>query len=370
VLLLLWAVSGQIAVAHAASPRTSRVKPRDATGLKTAARARAPRKAKWAGQQKDPVRPSSPELTARATESIGSLSVGHPHAGFLLNAVRMPAGDQWIIGLPNEAYGTDETIRDLVHCIKRVNEQFPNTPRIVVGTISARGGGPLPPHKSHRTGRDADVALYYKDGKWRYNEPAGAHNLDRARTWAFLRAVITETDVEFVLVDRAVQALLEEHALAIGEDAAWVSELFHGKGPYVPPIVKHVPGHTAHMHVRFVSPVARERGRLAYDRLVEQGHIVLPSRDVMHTVASGETLTELAAEYGTTPLEIQKQNQLSSSDIEAGQRLRIKKREHVRDARAAVVVPQRKLPGRRDHADDAATRAALEELERQLDALE
>ena len=289
--------------------------------------------------------PSASPLSARATETIGSLSVGHPHAGFLINGVRMPEGPHWSIGLPREAYGTDETIQNLVHCIGRVNEQFPGTPRIVIGTISAERGGALPPHKSHRTGRDADVALYYIDGKWHWNQPAGPDNLDRARSWALLRAVITETDVEFVLVDRAVQALLEEYALSIGEEPAWIHEIFHGTDPNTGPLVKHVPGHTAHMHIRFVSPLARERGRLAYDQLVEQGHVQTPWREIEHTVVAGETLTGLARTYGTRVDAIRDANRLESEEIQVGQELRIKQREDIRGARDPIVVPARKVPG-------------------------
>lgn len=344
-----------------------------------------------------PLPTSPPELTAAASGSIGSISVGHPHDGFLVNGVLMPKGAGWTVALPEVAYGTEETIRALIHCIDRVRQQFPNTPPIVIGAISSVNGGPLPPHKSHRSGRDADVALYYYGGRWRGNEPAGAHNLDRARTWAFLRAVVTETDVEFVLVDRAVQVLLEEHALSIGEDPDWVRSLFHGTGPLAPPLVKHVPGHTAHMHVRFVSPLARERGRLAYDTLVAQGHVKLAVREVRHEVAPGDTLHALGERYGTTPAEITAQNQLDDDELQVGDVLRIPSRTQLRAARDGVIVPARSVPGSRNtrpvtsaeaaptrgpresdarpppiprspaqRAQDAALKAELEALEREL----
>jgi penicillin-insensitive murein endopeptidase len=309
-----------------------------------------------------------------------------------MNAVRMPAGEEWSIGLPEHAYGTDETIAALVHCIRRVAQQYPNTPRIAVGSISAERGGPLPPHKSHRTGRDADVALYYKDGKWRWDAPAGAHNLDTERTWAFLRTLITESDVEFVLIDNVVLTLLEEHALSIGEDAAWVHELFHGDGSPYSALVKHAPGHTAHMHVRFVSPLSRERARLAYDKLVEQGHVLVPVRDIEHKVVAGETLTDIARRYGTTVSAIRALNRFDGDSVEAGRLLRVAERQDVRGARDSVVVPPRKLPrqptpqgevsrtpavaatatrkGGSRYSDDeeGKLRRELDELERQLSA--
>ena len=277
-------------------------------------------------------------------QSLGSISVGHPHHGFLVNGVRMPRGEHWILGAPNLAWGTDETIAALVHCAQRYHELFPDGPKLRIGAISAERGGPLPPHKSHRTGRDADVhfVLTQRTPK-KWYEPATAENLDRERTWGLLRLVITETDVEMVLIDRAVQALLEEHALKIGEDAAWIADLFHGS-PGSSSLIKHVPGHTGHMHIRFVSPIARRRGVQAYDRLVEQGHIVPPSRHVEHVVVAGDTLSEVAVRYGTTVEALQKTNQLGSTVIKLGQKLTITERVDIKGARDPVVVPKRRLP--------------------------
>jgi penicillin-insensitive murein endopeptidase len=358
--LLVCLALGAASAAQAAPPAASRSKAAPARSAPAAPPAASRSKAAPArsgqstgkpkvrerGAPSAPSAPSAPaasQLSPRATQAIGSLSIGHPHAGFLMNAVRMPEGPYWSIGLPAQAFGTEETIQSLAHCIERVQQQFPGSPRIVIGTISAERGGALKGHKSHRTGRDADVALYYIDGKWHWREAAGAHNLDRARTWAFLRAVITETDVEFVLVDRAVQSLLEEHALAIGEDPAWVNQLFYGSTE-APAIVKHVPGHTAHMHIRFISPLARERGRLAYDQLVAQGHIETGSRTIEHTVVEGDTLLDLAASHASSVALIQRKNGLDSSEIRVGQVLQIDQREELRGARDPVLVPARRLP--------------------------
>ncbi len=275
--------------------------------------------------------------------ALGSLSVGHPHAGFLFNAVRLPKGEHWLVSDPKHAYGTEETIDNLIRCFKRVNEQFPDSPKVVVGSISAERGGPFPPHKSHRTGLDADVYFYRKPGTKTIYRAATAEDLDRARTWALLKAVVTETDVEFVLIDKAVQAWLEEYALSHGEDPVWVKTLFHGNDQRRS-LVKHIPGHVAHMHIRFFSPVARERGRREYDRLVAQGHIPLPATEVVHEVVAGDTLLGLAQRYATSVQAIKRLNDLTGSVIKVGQKLRVRKQEDLRGARARIVVPPRLLP--------------------------
>jgi LysM repeat protein len=281
----------------------------------------------------------------------------------LINAEQMPKGRQWVLTVPDHAFGTAETVANLVHCIRRVAELFEDTPPVMIGSISARSGGPLPPHKSHRTGRDVDIYFYRKPGTKKWFEKATAGDLDAPRTWALLRTIITDTDVEFVLIDRFVKELLETYALAIGEEPAWISVLFHGEGKYKNPLVKHVPGHTAHMHVRFVSAAARERGRRAYDRLVEQGHVTPPSKEVSHSVVRGDTLIGLSKKYRISVSEIQRLNGLETTLIRVGQRLKLREREDLVGAREPVVVPQRRLPPPR------STTAATSDVTNEISAV-
>jgi murein endopeptidase len=35
----------------------------------------------------------------------------------------------------------------------------------LVSTVSRKGGGPLPPHKTHHLGIDADIGLFMDDGR-------------------------------------------------------------------------------------------------------------------------------------------------------------------------------------------------------------
>jgi penicillin-insensitive murein endopeptidase len=237
------------------------------------------------------------------------------------------------------------------------------------GISIERHGGRFPPHKSHQSGRDADVYYYLKERGKRWYVPATAENLDRARTWALVRAVITETDVEYLLIDRAVQVLLEEYALGIGEDPGWVRDLFHDSENRRA-LIRHIPGHTGHVHLRFFNPIAQQRGRQSYDRLVAQGHIKLPFQRITHTVASGDTLSELAQRYHTTVEQLSSANQLEGTKIRVGQRLVVQQRRQLRGARDPVVVPPRRLPPNGTQRDDAlATRTLLLELERQLEGI-
>ncbi len=282
--------------------------------------------------------------------SLGALSIGHPHQGYLMNGMRMPSGKYWTVALPQYAYGTEETIAGLIRCITLVNQRFPNTPKVVIGSISKEAGGHFPPHKSHQSGRDADVGFYYNAG-FPIAKPANRENLDVERTWALVRTFIVETDVDMILIDTKVQRLLEMHALRRGEDPVWLKSVFHGTGQAYSSLIKHAPGHTAHMHVRFSSPVARQRGKSSYATLVEQGHIELRRKELRHRVGRGETLTGIARKYRVSVAALVKLNQLDSTKIRVGQALLIQEPEHLRGAFDPIIVPQRRLP---DHDTRAA----------------
>ena len=279
--------------------------------------------------------------------SLGALSIGHPHEGYLMNAVKMPQGKYWTVALPDYAYGTEETIAGLVRCITLVNQRIANTPKVVIGSISKENGGRFAPHKSHQSGRDADVGFYYNPG-FQIQKPATRENLDVERTWALVRSFIIETDVDMILIDTKVQRLLEVHALRRGEDPVWLKSVFHGDGRPYTALILHAPGHTAHMHVRFTSPIARQRGKSSYTALVEQGHIELRRKEIRHRVARGDTLTGIAKKYAVSVDTLLKLNRLVSPKIRVGQALVIQQPEHLRGALDPIVVPKRRLP------DDAA----------------
>src|SRR5262249_10305516 len=213
-------------------------------------------------------------LTSDA-ESFGPISLGRPNGGALFNGLAMPEGDGWELVDPSHAWGTQETIDGLAHCIDKVRAVFPLTPKMSIGHISGKHGGHLSPHVSHQAGRDVDVSYYYTNGG-RWYAVARADNLDRPRTWAFVRALITDTDVELILMDRSVQRLVKEYAFSIGEDRAWLDQIFEsGGGPH--PLVRHAKGHATHIHVRFYNPVAQETGRRLYALMLKHRMIDPPT---------------------------------------------------------------------------------------------
>lgn len=289
---------------------------------------------------------SDEEVKRRVKEdlaSLGSMSIGPPNGGSLLNAVKMPEDDRWHLVDPGLAYGTQETVDALQRVIIRVNEQFPNTPPLHIGHISGRRGGHLSPHVSHQSGRDVDLAYYYSNGGTWYQR-ATEENLDVARTWALVRALIAETDVRFLLIDHSVQRLLRAHADAIGEDQGWLDDVFKGTRGKTTPLIRHVAGHATHLHVRFHNPIAEETARRCYPALVALGKIKPPTYYIQHKARKGDSLIKLAKRYGTTVRTIQRANGMRGTVIFARKTYRIPKTGPAALGHSKVVIPARRPP--------------------------
>ena len=124
----------------------------------------------------------------------------------------MPSGPYWKVRNPLEAFGTAETIGYLVTAIEAVEARFPGSPRVVVGDLSRPDGGRLNRHRSHQAGRDVDLGFYYARGEARDFQIARQRDLDLPRTWALVRALVTETDVDRIFVDRSLIAVLYAYA--------------------------------------------------------------------------------------------------------------------------------------------------------------
>ena len=137
----------------------------------------------------------------------------------------MPEGASWELVSPGLSWGTKETVDALAHAIDAVAARFPNTPKAFIGNISARQGGHLPPHVSHQSGRDVDLGYYLTEGH-RWYATANRTNLDRARTWHLVRTLLADSDVDLVLIDLQIQRVLKTYALEIGEDPAWLDQVF------------------------------------------------------------------------------------------------------------------------------------------------
>lgn len=271
--------------------------------------------------------------------SLGSMSVGLASAGALFNGVQMPRSNKWELLDPGNAWGTKETVEMLARAIERVHERFPGSPTLPIGHLSARRGGALSPHKSHQSGRDVDIGYFHLDGARHQFIRAGADNLDLERTWAFVKVLVKETDVEMILVDTSLQKLLAAHALAKGEDPAFVDAVFQSRGKSPNPFVRYAPGHLNHLHIRFLNPIAQELGKHAHPALAKTGAAPATTY-VLHKARSGDVLVHLANHYGTTIEAIQQANGLKGTALQIGAVYKIPSKAPAKPTAAAAPAPR------------------------------
>ncbi|MET0402632.1 MAG: penicillin-insensitive murein endopeptidase [Cystobacter sp.] len=277
------------------------------------------------------------DLWKTQPKSLGSISVGFVHSGRMVNSVQFPAGDSWLVVSPELAWATQETVDYVARAIREVRARYPKAPALRVNQISSKDGGYLRPHKSHQAGRDVDLGFYYPTvDPIRVRERE--RYIDLELNWALIKALVQHTDVQMILVDKRVQKVLREYALAQGEDSEWVHSLFSGPSP----LIKHARGHRDHFHVRFFNPRAQELGWRVAPLLALQ-----PDQNmVMHRVRSGDTLGGIALRYGSGVQAIKKASRLRSILLRIGQVLAVPLRGPCTRCPVPphVVVPSRRLP--------------------------
>jgi hypothetical protein len=187
-------------------------------------------------------------------------SVGEPWAGRLQHPTELPAGDGYHIRRPARAFGTETTIELIERAIGETLEAFPDEHVLAIGDISAETGGTITQHRSHQSGRDVDIGLFYKAQPADYPASfihADDDNLDCAATFKLLESFLaTENDdggVQMIFLDFDVQGILYSWARDHGFSERRLERIFqypHGRGSSEG-IVRHEPNHDNHMHVRF-----------------------------------------------------------------------------------------------------------------------
>ena len=284
------------------------------------------------------------QTVAHDLASLGPMSLGTPNAGALVNGVQAVASGLYTLVSAGSAWGTQETLDYLDAAVQAVQAEFPDTPPLALGDIGARHGGALRPHISHQAGRDLDISFYYRDGT-RWYARGTRENLDFPRLWAFVRALIVRTDIDLILLDHGLQQPLKEYAEAYGDDPAWLEQIFQGKGA-ARAIIRHAPGHTTHLHLRFFNPVAQETARRCYASLARHRWVKVPERYLTHRAKKNETLAMIAKKYGSTVRAIRSANRLRSNLIheQAVYRIPIASSGAGMPRTERVRIPPRRLP--------------------------
>ncbi|HEY0252903.1 MAG TPA: penicillin-insensitive murein endopeptidase [Kofleriaceae bacterium] len=197
----------------------------------------------------------------------GLQSLGFPWQGKLHAAAALPPGDGYVIRRPYRAFGTQTTVDFIHHALVDMREQFPEAHAFAVGDISQEDGGQITQHRSHQSGRDVDIGLIYKEKPASFPEDfikATADNLDCEATYAmlneFAETATVDGGAQIIFLDYNVQGLLYHWAKDHGEDENILQHLFqYPERTNTSALVRHIPNHDNHMHVRFKCPKSDTR---------------------------------------------------------------------------------------------------------------
>lgn len=195
-------------------------------------------------------------LPAASSDSGEGLTVDCPE-NHLSGGVRLPpAPDLYRIIDADRTWGRPEMIELITRTAEEMAWLRPHAGPIIVGDISRRYGGLLDGHKSHRAGVDADLGLYWGNGRTQVGGfPNGKpDDLDVETTWLLIRSMLDTGLVERILLDQALIDRLKRYTILSGELSRDEAERI-----FPEPnqrhwtdigIVHHVPNHREHIHVR------------------------------------------------------------------------------------------------------------------------
>jgi penicillin-insensitive murein endopeptidase len=171
-------------------------------------------------------------------------TVGVPNQGVLTEAEELPVrGEGFVRYRPQGThyFGRPRLVHALEKAAADVARQAPGGAPLFIGDLSAKTGGRIPGHDSHRSGRDVDLLFlvltpsgipvsspgfvrFEGDGLALTPNSKDYFRIDIDREWLLLRSLLTspEIGVQFMFVCREIEALLIDHARALGEPEALI----------------------------------------------------------------------------------------------------------------------------------------------------
>jgi penicillin-insensitive murein DD-endopeptidase len=210
--------------------------------------------------------------TARAALGPAALrfgrSIGSPTEGHLVGGMHLEEASYVRIVPADTAgdvrWGLEPLVTMLERAARTVRRQFPEAVTSV-GHLSREGGGEIEQHRSHESGRDADVGFFVRSTSGRQlleshfvpfrsdgtaSSWPGAY-FDDAKNWAFVAALLSDPQahVTHIFVAAPLRARLLAYAEKSGQSAnlrlraAEVMQQPHGTLP-----------HDDHFHVRIGCP--------------------------------------------------------------------------------------------------------------------
>lgn len=182
----------------------------------------------------------------------GGFSIGKPNRGRLVRGVELPdRPDLYTRRKPDEEYGSTHTIVQMLAAFTKFRHESGYKGEVSIGGMSRARGGRFRPHKSHQSGRDVDIRLPLLASAQGKKHPTSA-DVDWKATWLLMRSFIDTGEVEYIFLDYKLHKRIYKAAreAGVGKEQIdawlqWPAKSRSNKG-----VIRHVEGHTSHMHVR------------------------------------------------------------------------------------------------------------------------
>lgn len=180
----------------------------------------------------------------------GAVSTGYPDSGKLVDGVLIPTNPKlYTIRNPEHAFGSTHAIGVLQQAIATFRLHTGFDREILLWDMSQKKGGRFGPHKSHRSGRDIDIALPIRST---LIPGTTMHQVDWESTWHLVRTFIETGEVRYVFLSMPQQAALYKAARSCGASLEELDRVMQYPRTAKVGIIRHSPGHEGHLHVRFM----------------------------------------------------------------------------------------------------------------------
>jgi murein endopeptidase len=181
----------------------------------------------------------------------GAASIGPPQGGRLINGVEIPEAPYYTLKYSTASYGTSHAVTYLMEALARFEARYEYERPLRIAAMSRKHGGPLQGHRSHQTGRDLDIRL-----PLRMEVPEDysvrPDRVDWEAVWHLVSAFVDTGEVVVIFLDYSMQEHVHTAAKKIRATTDERRRLLqYPQGERGAGLVRHAPGHEAHIHVRF-----------------------------------------------------------------------------------------------------------------------
>lgn len=178
---------------------------------------------------------------------LRSRSSGHPGAGRIMHGIQMPENEAlYHLRDPERSYVSSHMAMILQNAMARFRLTTGYKGMVLIKDTSKKGGGPLFPHKSHQSGRDADIQLLLKGTTTLFT----TDKVDWDANWELMHALLQSNRMRYIFLSWPQQRKLYRAAKRAGMKDDELEPLLEFPKRGRPSIIRHEPGHDTHMHIR------------------------------------------------------------------------------------------------------------------------